>query len=494
MAVRSSTHLLTNQQFGDQIEVVSTKRQVLRYKNIAKLYSTSSNQPHINIPRKPSGIIVGRSSSCDIKIVGGDVSSKHCQFTLTLNNNQELLYVTDLSSNGLLVNDERLGKGSNTILRSGDKIDFAKTGGSYIFRYSFDIESETPELVRKTFFDDFILGNQLGSGHYAVVREARDRSSGDIVAVKIFHPNKSSQGNQNNDAKLQQEMNLLLSINHPNIVKFISHYIEPINQYSVTTYLVLEKMNSGELFQRIVNKLKLREDETKAIFHQLLAGLHYLHKSNIIHRDIKPENILLDIIPRASPDQIQTGPWDDDEYDVKVKIADFGLAKFIGELKFTNTLCGTPAYVAPEILESNQKYSTKVDIWLSGVLLYVCLCGFPPFSDELAPPNMKEQILAGKYAFYSPYWDEINDSVLDLISNMLVVETSERFDIKQTCEHFWFSESQEFQMEENQDNEVPPTQTSIPRMTVRSNTQPMSLRDRFTSELNFGSDERSSIL
>lgn len=81
--------------------------------------------------------------------MGGDVSSKHCQFTLTLNNNQELLYVTDLSSNGLLVNDERLGKGSNTILRSGDKIDFAKTGGSYIFRYSFDIESETPELVRK---------------------------------------------------------------------------------------------------------------------------------------------------------------------------------------------------------------------------------------------------------------------------------------------------------------------------------------------------------
>lgn len=461
------------------------KRQVLRYKIIAKLYSTSANQPHINIPRKPSGVVVGRSSSCDIKIVGGDVSSKHCQFTLTLNNNQELLYVTDLSSNGLLINDERLGKGSNAILRSGDKIDFAKTGGSYIFRYSFDIESERPELQRKTFFDDFILGNQLGSGHYAVVREARDRSTGDIVAVKIFHPNKSSQG-QNDDAKLQQEMNLLLSINHPNIVKFISHYVEPINQYSVTTYLVLEKMNSGELFQRIINKLKLRQDESKAFFRQLLSGLHYLHKNNIIHRDIKPENILLDIIPRASPDQVQTGPWDADEYDVKVKIADFGLAKFIGELKFTNTLCGTPAYVAPEILGNNQKYSTKVDIWLAGVLLYVCLCGFPPFSDELAPPNMKEQILEGKYAFYSPYWDEITDSVLDLISNMLVVDTGERFDIQQTCEHFWFNEK-----DEQNENLMEVDVTAAPRTVLRSNTQPMSLRERFTSELNF---DRSSIL
>lgn len=455
-----------------------------------------ANTPHITIPKKSGGVLIGRSSSCDIKLTGSDVSSKHCQFSLTTNP-LEYLLITDMSSNGTYVNNELLGKGSNALLRSGDKISFAKTGGTYIFRYAIDIKNDK-SFQKKSFFDDYIMGNQLGSGHYAIVREARDRTTGDIVAVKIFHPNKSSSNNnENEDAKLRQEMNLLLSIDHPNIVRFISHYVEPINQYASTTYLVLEKMNNGELFQRIINKLKLRQNETKAIFKQLLEGLHYLHQKNIIHRDIKPENILLDVIPKTSTDQKSLGPWDEDEYDVKVKIADFGLAKFIGELKFTNTLCGTPAYVAPEILKNNRNYSTKVDLWSSGVLLYVCLCGFPPFSDELGPPNMREQILNGTYAFYSPYWDEINDLVLDLISNLLVVDPNDRFDIQNTCDHPWFSEIddevKDISMIDDSNNT---SNRSITRMSVRSNSQPpMTLRERYTSELNFGDEQdRSSIL
>ena len=257
----------------------------------------------------------------------------------------------------------------------------------------------------------------------------------------------------------------------------------------MTTYLVLEKMNSGELFQRIINKLKLGQAETKAIFTQLLAGLKYLHESNIIHRDIKPENILLDISPRVSPDQKQTGPWDEHEYDVKVKIADFGLAKFIGELKFTNTLCGTPAYVAPEILSDKRNYTTKVDLWLSGVLLYVCLCGFPPFSEELAPPSMREQILTGKFAFYSPYWDDISDSALDLISSLLIVDPLERYDVFQTCNHFWFSE-------DDAKNELGLSMEmsgNTQRTSFRSDSQPMSLRERHSSELNVSQSRDMSM-
>ncbi|EDK45834.1 DNA damage response protein kinase DUN1 [Lodderomyces elongisporus NRRL YB-4239] len=335
----------------------------------------------------------------------------------------EYLNIVDLSSNGLYINDEKLGKGSKVILKTGDKIAFAKTGGTYIFRYMGDDLPEGSQVKKQTFFDEYIIGKQLGSGHYAVVKEAKSKRTGEIVAVKVFHPNKSSSGSGTQDKKLQQEMDLLLSINHPNIVQYRGHYIEPNSSGSVNTYLVLEKMNSGELFQRIINKTKLGVNETRAIFKQLLSGLKYLHDQNIIHRDIKPENILLDVVPRTNPDQEQLGPWDENELDVVVKIADFGLAKFIGELKFTNTLCGTPAYVAPEILrlELKRSYSTKVDLWSSGVLLYVCLSGFPPFSDELAPPNMKEQILEGKYAFYSPFFDDISDTVLDLIPNLLRV-------------------------------------------------------------------------
>lgn len=464
----------------------NTKKAAINYNTIGKLFSVNESQQHIIIPRKSSGVIIGRSSSCDIRLSGNDVSLKHCRLSITVKARRDYIYITDLSTNGTFVNDETLGKGTTSLLKSGDKVKFARTGGEFIFRYSSDPNGADGP---RSFFDDYILGTQLGSGHYAVVKEARDRASGDIVAVKIFHPNRSASGDAEEDAKLQQEMNLLLSINHPNIVKFISRYVEPISPHAMTTYLVLEKMNSGELFQRIINKLKLGQAETKAIFTQLLAGLKYLHESNIIHRDIKPENILLDISPRVSPDQKQTGPWDEHEYDVKVKIADFGLAKFIGELKFTNTLCGTPAYVAPEILSDKRNYTTKVDLWLSGVLLYVCLCGFPPFSEELAPPSMREQILTGKFAFYSPYWDDISDSALDLISSLLIVDPLERYDVFQTCNHFWFSE-------DDAKNELGLSMEmsgNTQRTSFRSDSQPMSLRERHASELNVSQSRDMSM-
>ena len=491
---------------------------------IGRLYNVNEKGTNLDIPKKPV-VIIGRSSSCDIRIQGIDVSSKHCQLNIIqttnkhINTRSEYLSITDLSSNGIKINDESMSKRTSIILKTGDKIAFAKTGGCYIFRYIISNQEYNEEddgnvqLKKKkkyaSFFDDYILGKQLGSGHYAVVKEAKDKKTGQAVAVKIFHPNKSGLVNKANsaqqqqeDLKLQQEMNLLLSIDHPNIVKFINHYVEPINNYSVNTYLVLEKMNSGELFQRIINKSKLRIDETKAIFRQILSGLEYLHDHDIIHRDIKPENILLDITPKTSPHQKSMGPWDKDEFDIKVKIADFGLAKFIGELKFTNTLCGTPAYVAPEILKPNcRKYSTKVDLWSLGVLLYVCLCGFPPFSDELGPPNMKEQILTGQYAFYSPYWDEISDVVLDLISNLLIVDPNERFNVEQTLNHFWFNEKEQDSLDNSEGAEESQiveesscfSSSSQPssmingtkRLMIRSNTQPITLKEQHESQINF---------
>lgn len=489
------------------MEDVSNKKATMSPESIsivlARLYPTRGIGKNLDIPRKDS-VFIGRSSSCDLRIQGIDVSSKHCKMMLiSATHGGERINVFDLSSNGLKINGELVGKGSSVILKTGDVLTFAKTGGSFIFRYIRDVDKEGKQKqeentnIKGSFFDDYILGKQLGSGHYAVVKEAKDKKTGKVVAVKIFHPNKSGGNSKTEDEKLQQEMNLLLSIDHPNIVKFVSHYVEPINDYSVNTYLVLEKMNSGELFQRIVNKSKLRVDETKAFFRQILSGLQYLHDHDIIHRDIKPENILLDITPKTNSHQKSTGPWDENELDVRVKIADFGLAKFIGELKFTNTLCGTPAYVAPEILtHDSRKYTTKVDLWSLGVLLYVCLCGFPPFSDELGPPNMKEQILTGKYAFYSPYWDDISDVVLDLISNLLVVNPGDRYNVEQTLSHFWFNKQEPeilFPSEESQfgEDSLQFSSSSQPsqmkRLMIRANTQPLTLKEQYVSQLNFAS-------
>jgi serine/threonine-protein kinase CHEK2 len=133
------------------------------------------------------------------------------------------------------------------------------------------------------------------------------------------------------------------------------------------------------------------------------------HERNIVHRDIKPENILLV------------------DKNLHVKLADFGLAKIIGEESFTTTLCGTPSYVAPEILADsrNRKYTKAVDVWSLGVVLYICLCGFPPFSDELYsrdfPYTLSHQIKSGRFDYPSPYWDSVGDPARKSSCHLLVL-------------------------------------------------------------------------
>ncbi|KAM9886693.1 hypothetical protein OXX69_013655, partial [Metschnikowia pulcherrima] len=105
---------------------------------------------------------------------------------------------------------------------------------------------------------------------------------------------------------------------------------------------------------------------------------------------------------------------------------------------------------------------------------------FPPFSDELGPPSMRDQILQGKFAFYSPYWDEIKDSALDLISNLLLVDPSQRFDISQSCEHFWFSES-----DDDMSQDLLSSSGADYLQRQASSIDPTTLKQRFTSELNF---------
>ena len=119
------------------------------------------------------------------------------------------------------------------------------------------------------------------------------------------------------------------------------------------------------------------------------------------------------------------------------------MAKIIGEESFTTTLCGTPSYVAPEILEhtNHRRYTRAVDVWSLGVVLYICLCGFPPFSDELYSPEnpytLSQQIKMGRFDYPSPYWDSVGDPALDLIDRMLTVDTDKRITIDECLEHPW---------------------------------------------------------
>jgi len=128
-----------------------------------------------------------------------------------------------------------------------------------------------------------------------------------------------------------------------------------------------------------------------------------------------------------------------------IKLADFGLAKIIGEESFTTTLCGTPSYVAPEILTPTpqRRYTRAVDIWSLGVVLYIVLCGFPPFSDELCtqsnPYTLSQQIKMGRFDYPSPYWDTVGDEALDLIDRMLCVKVEKRITVEGCLGHPWIT-------------------------------------------------------
>lgn len=189
-------------------------------------------------------------------------------------------------------------------------------------------------------------------------------------------------------------------------------------------YIVLELVTGGELFDRIVSKGSYSEKEASELMKQVLDALSYLHAKGIVHRDLKPENLLY-----ASP-----AP------DAPIKLADFGLAKIVssgGQSSVMHTTCGTPGYVAPEVLK-NDGYDTQVDAWSMGVILYILLCGFPPFHDD-NQALLFEQIKNGKYDFPDPWWSNISDQAKDLVKKMMTVDPKARYSIDDCLKHPWIS-------------------------------------------------------
>jgi calcium/calmodulin-dependent protein kinase I len=205
-------------------------------------------------------------------------------------------------------------------------------------------------------------------------------------------------------------------VHHENIVQ-----LREVFDCQKTFYMVMEEMSGGELFDRIVEKEKYSEKEASAVVKKLACALQYCHDMGIAHRDLKPENLLY-----QSPEDT-----------AQIKIADFGLAKLVKGNSLMQTACGTPGYVAPEILEG-KPYGAEVDLWSLGVIAYILLCGFPPFYDE-NNAALFASIKSGIFDFPSPYWDCVSASAKDLISRLLVVDSKKRFTAVQVLDHAWIS-------------------------------------------------------
>lgn len=262
-----------------------------------------------------------------------------------------------------------------------------------------------------TLFEIYDLKDELGKGAFSVVKLAVNKKTNEKVAVKIID---KTQASAESDAKrLKTEVEILKKVSHPNIVCLKELYETPQN-----LYLVMELVTGGELFDKIVEKGQYTEKEASSTVLKILSSVDYLHNINIAHRDLKPENLLLK---------------GDDVSDVM--ISDFGLSKIISQDTMMATACGTPYYVAPEVL-SAQGYDKEVDLWSIGVITYLLLCGFPPFYGETLP-DVFEQIMKADFNFPDPYWTNISQNAKDFISKILVVDTKKRLTAKEAMEHPW---------------------------------------------------------
>uniref|UniRef100_A0A8B9P2W6 Serine/threonine-protein kinase DCLK2 n=1 Tax=Apteryx owenii TaxID=8824 RepID=A0A8B9P2W6_APTOW len=274
-----------------------------------------------------------------------------------------------------------------------------------------------------TILEKYKVGKVIGDGNFAVVKECIERSTGKEFALKIIDKAKCC----GKEHLIENEVSILRRVKHPNIIMLIEEMDTPAE-----LYLVMELVKGGDLFDAITSSTKYTERDGSAMVYNLASALKYLHSLNIVHRDIKPENLLVCEYPDGTK---------------SLKLGDFGLATVVEGPLYT--VCGTPTYVAPEII-AETGYGLKVDIWAAGVITYILLCGFPPFrSENNLQEDLFDQILVGKLEFPSPYWDNITDSAKELISLMLHVNAEARYTAAQILSHPWVSDdaSQENNMQ-----------------------------------------------
>ncbi|NXJ74297.1 KCC1G kinase, partial [Trogon melanurus] len=260
--------------------------------------------------------------------------------------------------------------------------------------------------IRKT----FIFMEALGSGAFSEVFLVKQRSTGKLFALKCIKKSPLTR-----DSSLENEIAVLKKIKHENIVT-----LEDIYESTTHFYLVMQLVSGGELFDRILERGVYTEKDASVVIHQVLTAVKYLHENGIVHRDLKPENLLY-----LTPEE-----------NSKIMITDFGLSK-MEQNGIMSTACGTPGYVAPEVL-AQKPYSKAVDCWSIGVITYILLCGYPPFYEE-TETKLFEKIKEGYYEFESPFWDDISESAKDFIRHLLEKNPSVRFTCEEALRHPWIN-------------------------------------------------------
>lgn len=251
---------------------------------------------------------------------------------------------------------------------------------------------------------------KLGEGSYGSVCKATNKSTKATRAVKSI-----AKAQMKNLDRFKQEIAIMKMMDHPNIIKLYENFEDHKN-----IYLVMELCTGGELFDRIIEAGHFTEVQAAILMQQIVRAIYYMHESHVCHRDLKPENFLF-----MTKEPIEK---------TLLKIIDFGLSCQFAPDQVLTTKAGTPYYVAPQVLAG--KYDQLSDLWSCGVIMYVLLCGYPPFFGE-TDAEVLSKVRLGNFSFNAADWKNVSEDAKNLIRMLLKMNPRDRYTAEQTLNHDW---------------------------------------------------------